>query len=94
MMEALDRLGVPAGHAFYGRAMRAWWFVPARHEPEFARALEALWLRDGRGGPGLEFFRGVVPARDLGPFEHFFLGLLEKKSQEWRHAAGNRADPS
>ena len=58
-----------------------------------SRALEALWLRDGRGGPGLEFFRGVVPARDLGPFEHFFLGLLEKKSQEWMHAAGNRADP-
>jgi hypothetical protein len=78
-METLDRLGVPAGHAFYGRAMRAWWFVPARHEPEFARALEALWLENDRaGGPGLDFFRTVVPARDLGTFEHYFLGLFHK----------------
>ena len=76
-METLDRMGVPVGHAFYGRAMQAWWFVPARHEPEFSRALETLW----QGGRAVSF-RGMVPARDLGPFEQIFLGLSKNGSAE------------
>ena len=83
-METLDSMGVPAGHAFYGRAMQAWWFVPARHEPEFSRALETLW-QQGRGPVPwcmLAFFRGVVPVRDLGTFEQYFLGLSKNGSNK------------
>jgi hypothetical protein len=79
-LEMLDRLAVPAGHGFLREATLAWWFVPTRYEPEFARVLEALWVTavtPKTAGLALDFFRMVMPVRDFVPFRVHFLKLLE-----------------
>ena len=83
-LELLDRLAVPAGHAFLREATLAWWFVPTRYEPEFARVLEALWVTavtPKTAGLVLDFFRIVIPVRDFGQFRDHFLKILDSLEQ-------------
>jgi hypothetical protein len=76
-LELLDRLGVPAGHAFLREAMMAWWFVPGRHEPEFDRILERLWCQPGLACRVFPRLREIVPRRDYPCFHGHMLALLE-----------------